>query len=690
MAKRKQGNMGQAYRAEDIEVLEGLEPVRKRPGMYIAGTDTPAGLHQLVFEILDNSVDEAMNGHANSIVVTLHSDGQSVTVEDNGRGIPVEKHPRYGVSALELILTTLHAGGKFSNKNYQTSGGLHGVGSSVVNALSEHLVAVVKRAGKRYEQHFERGKSLGAMKSSSKDAEGTGTAIFFRPDSEIFSSINFSSKILREAIQTKAYLNPGLRIAFVDEKHEEKHEFFYQEGLIAYLRQLLQERKVQPIGDEIFVIEKNDPASDEVQIAVTLCWTEEPREEFLSYANGIHTVDGGSHESGAKQGVVKALRNWIAVHDVQTKGVKISADDIREGLICLVSVKLPSGRYHVQFQGQTKGRLNNPEVEPIVESAMKVLEQQLNEKPNVANLIVNRIILSAKARAASRQAAETVKRKIGISHRLTLPGKLADCSSMKPAETELFIVEGDSAGGSAKQGRDRHFQAVLPLRGKILNTIAASDKSAADNKELANIVSALGCGVGKDLKSQKIRYGKVIILTDADADGMHIATLLLAFFFKHMKPLIECGHIYIGKPPLYGVFPKGRSEQAAAVEGKAETSTERSSGATSVTDKKTPKKRGRASAGANVYWVYSDQELQKVIKDHKLNSPRIVRYKGLGEMNPETLWETTLDPKSRTLLRVTGADEADIQANLEALMGTDPSMRSKLITENAAQLEVDL
>jgi len=642
MAKKKR------YSAQDIEVLEGLEPVRKRPGMYIAGTDTPAGLHQLVSEILDNSVDEAMNGHASEIKVILHKDGQSVSVSDNGRGIPVDKHPKFKKSALELILTTLHAGGKFSDKNYKTAGGLHGVGSSVVNALSSEMVATVTREGKRYEQKFSRGIAKSKLKTISKAARGSGTEIFFRPDDEIFSKLDFNPKKIRENIQIKAYLNPGLKLLFKDDSTGAKvEEFFYQDGIVSYLKQMLEEKKAKTIGDEVFSIER----ADNIEVSVALAWTESTSDNFYSYVNGIYTVDGGSHENGAKAGIVKAVRNYINVHGINLKGTKLTSDDIREGILCLVSVRLPGDKYQPQFQGQTKSKLNNPEIAPLVESALKQLERELNQKPSVSEKIINRVILSAKAREASRAAAQSVKRKIGVSHRLTLPGKLSDCQSKKSKDTELMIVEGDSAGGSTKQGRDRKIQAVLPLRGKVVNSISNSSSKVLGNKELSNIISALGTGVGEDYNPTKLRYGKVIILTDADADGMHIATLLLAFFFTHLKGLIEQGALYLGKPPLYGVFPKGKKEKI---------------------------------------WIYSDEELEKVIAKKKLKSPRIVRYKGLGEMNPDTLWETTLDPSKRSLLRVGINDENTVYESFQALMGTDASTRYRMICDSADSLELDL
>jgi DNA gyrase/topoisomerase IV subunit B len=644
-----------SYNAGDIEVLEGLEPVRKRPGMYIAGTDTPAGLHQLVFEILDNSVDEAMNGHATTIAVTLHEDCESITVVDNGRGIPVDMHPKFKRPALEIILTTLHAGGKFSDKNYKTAGGLHGVGSSVVNALSEEMIVTVRRDGGEFQQKFSRGKPQGNLKTIQKNVKGSGTTVFFKPDHEIFRVKKFNAETIRSTIRTKAYLNPGLNLSFTDETGSGKPEVYcYESGLAAYLKELITDRKLEAITEEPFIIERED----EVDVRIAMNWTDSTTETFYTYANGIYTPDGGSHEQGAKAGIVRALRNYFSVHDVQTKGLKISAEDIREGIVCLVSVKLPGGQMQPQFQGQTKSKLNNPEVAPIVENIAKNLEQLLNEKPSLANLIINRIMLAAKARAASRAAVDTVRRKIGVSHRLNLPGKLADCSSSKPEQCELFLVEGDSAGGSTKQGRDRHFQAVLPLRGKVLNTIAASSKKSLENAELSNIISAMGAGIAEDFKVEKIRYGKVIILTDADADGMHIGTLLMAFFFQFCKPLIDEGRLFLGKSPLYGIYPKEGAKK---------------------------KKDGR-----DVFWAYSDEELETLLKKEKLTTPRIVRFKGLGEMNPSTLWDTTLNPAERTLLRIRASDAEFAAASLKELMGTDPVYRAKLIQDRAESIELDV
>lgn len=645
----------ESYNAQDIEVLEGLEAVRRRPGMYIAGTDTTEGLHQLVLEILDNSVDEAMNGHADFIRVVLHKDGTSVTVEDNGRGIPVDVHPKFKKSALEIILTTLHAGGKFSSKNYTASGGLHGVGSSVVNALSIELRAKVLRGGHEYTQDYSHGVPLGPVKKHKSNLKGSGTSIFFRPDFSIFRLKSFSAEYVREKVRIKTFLNPGLRIEFSDETSGSVEEFCYPRGVAAFLEELLEQSKSSYAG-EIFTLIVEDP----IPVSIAMVWTEQTKESFYSYVNGIYTPDGGTHEQGAKNGIVKAIRNYIQVHNSTPKGLKIGAEDIREGLLCVVSIKMPSETHQPQFQGQTKSKLNNPEITPLVEVALKSLEQQFNERPSLSQAILERIFLAAKARAASRAAVQQVKRKIGLNQRMTLPGKLSDCSSNSAHDTELFLVEGDSAGGSTKQGRDRKTQAVLPLRGKVLNSIASTDKKILENKELGNIVAALGAGVGKDFQVQKVRYGKVIILTDADADGMHIGTLLLAFFFTQMRDLIDEGKLYIGKPPLYGMFLGSGG-----------------------------KTKGKQK-GSDVVWAYSDEELHKEQKKLGNKKPRIVRYKGLGEMNPETLWETTLDPAQRTLLQVRIDDFAGVQDGFEKLMGSDSATRYRLIQENAEFIEVDV
>ncbi|RIL00278.1 MAG: DNA topoisomerase IV subunit B, partial [Proteobacteria bacterium] len=516
--------------------------------MYIAGTERPAGLHQLIREILDNSIDEAMNGHADRISVTLHADGESVTVEDNGRGIPVDLHPKFKKTALEIVFTTLHAGGKFSDHNYVSAGGLHGVGASVVNALSEKMEVLVCRDGYEWQQSFARGNPKTSTKKGQK-TKHHGTRVTFRPDSEIFRSIKFSAERIEKLVQEKAFLNRGLTLIFKDDDSGSEKKFCYDDGIRSYLKSLLEKGGLKAISNEHFFLER----ANGIKIEAAFCWTESTQERILSYVNGIHTGEGGSHEDGFKSGLSKAMRNYISVHELLPRGLKLVGEDIREGMIAVLSVNVPGAVSQLQFQGQTKDKLNNPEVEPPVDALLRAFENSLNSSPQIAALIVERVINSAKARTAARTAAENVSRKVGVSHRLNLPGKLADCSSTRPDKSELFIVEGDSAGGSAKQGRDREIQAVLPLRGKVLNAVAASPDKLKENKELLDLISALGCGFGDRLNLSKLRYSRVIILTDADADGMHIASLLMAFFFKFMRPLIDAGHLYLALAPLYRI-----------------------------------------------------------------------------------------------------------------------------------------
>jgi DNA gyrase subunit B len=641
------------YQAKDIEILEGLEPVRKRPGMYIGGTEGVGGLHHLIKEILDNSIDECMNGFANEVGIVLHEDHESITISDNGRGIPVDNHPKYNKSALEIIMTTLHAGGKFSDRNYTSAGGLHGVGASVVNALSVELLVTVDRDGARWKQSFSRGKPSSKLIKSRSEGKGTGTTIFFRPDPEIFRRIRFDSGLILQLVEEKAFLNKGIKLSYLDEKEGKKELFQFSDGLKSYLEKFVTIEKVTPVGGETFYLERSDEQGVKTEIA--FCWSDSTSCRVKSYVNGIRTAEGGSHEDGFRQGLAKSIRNYLSVHDLAQKNLKITIEDIREGLIALLSVNVPGAVSQLQFQGQTKDKLNNPEIAAPVENLVKGFENILNQNPALSAAIVERISLAAKARQAARQAAAAVSRKVGIAHRLNLPGKLADCSSSKPHTSEIFIVEGDSAGGSAKQGRDRRTQAVLPLRGKILNSITTNSLSKLkSNSEINDLVSALGCGIGNQINVDRLRYGKVVILTDADADGMHIATLLMALFFSHLRPLIDNGHLYLGKPPLYRL----RRQRGGKLEDN---------------------------------WAYSDHEknslLSKLPKDANL---QITRFKGLGEMNPKTLWETTLNPDTRQLLQVTIDDSEMVNTTLQDLLGKDTAPRYKLIQENAYRLDLDL
>ncbi|HEY2386067.1 MAG TPA: DNA topoisomerase IV subunit B [Candidatus Binatia bacterium] len=629
-----------SYTAKDILVLEGLEPVRRRPGMYIGGTDA-TGLHHLVWEIVDNSIDEAMNGHADLINVILHKDGESVTVSDNGRGIPVDRHAQYKKPALELILTTLHAGGKFEAKNYFHSGGLHGVGASVVTALSETLVAKVRRDGAEWEQKFARGKAVGPLKKLGT-ARGSGTTIFFRPDEKIFDHVRFDAKRIAEQLEAKAYLHGGLTIEFRDEAAGTKASFHYEDGLKAYLLKLVSESGKEPVAGEVFTIAKQQ---DDLHLECALAWTDDTQERVLSFVNSIPTSAGGAHENGLRAGLVKAVRNYLTVHNLVPRGLTIAAEDCREGLVALLSIKIAQP----QFQGQTKERLNNAEVTPIIDGIVRsTVENALNANRTAGDAIANRVVLAARARTASRAAAEQVQRKSAISHRLNLPGKLADCSSTDPSECELFIVEGDSAGGSAKQGRERAFQAVLPLRGKVLNTEATSTAKVLANKELADLVSALGCGAGKDYDARKLRYHKICLLMDADSDGNHICTLLLTFFYRHLPELVREGYVYIAQPPLY-----------------------------------------RIDAGKQVYWAKDDAARDRILAERngKGGKVQVTRFKGLGEMNPSTLKETTLDPRRRALLRVSVEDQAKTDRTIQTLMGRDVAPRFEFIMQRAPKIE---
>ena len=633
---------GRSYTAKDITVLEGLEPVRKRPGMYIGGVGSP-GLHHLVWEIVDNAVDEAMNGHAENIQLTLHADGSSITVIDDGRGVPVDKHPKTKKSALEVIFTTLHAGGKFEHRTYRTAGGLHGVGASVVNALSRQLIATSKRDGFRWQQTFKEGRPAGGLKKVGP-ARGTGTTVFFRPDPKVFPKTEFDAELIRERLEVASYLHKGVRVVFNDETHRSQQTYYHEDGLVDYLNHLVDSRGSTSVHDAVFTLSRDHDDTGS-KLELVLRWTESTDEHLRSYVNGIPTASGGTHESGLRAGIGKGVRNFMDTHALAPKGVTVTSDDIREGLTGVLSLFIRDP----QFQGQTKDRLNNPEISSVLDSVVRPsLEHWLNQNINAAKAIVARIILAARAREASRAAQQEVTRRSIAASRLNLPGKLSDCTGREPRDRELFIVEGDSAGGSAKQARDRRRQAILPLRGKVLNVESASLAKVLENKELSDLVTALGCGLGKSFDLDRLRYHKVIVLADADSDGNHIATLLLTFLYRQMPKLIAHGRVFLAQPPLY-----------------------------------------RIDHGKETFWALDDADRDRILKsrDPKSKGPEITRFKGLGEMMPKVLWDTTLNPKTRRLLKVEISDQLVTDRVINELMGKDPSARFRFIMDRADQAD---
>ena len=621
--------MKDQYTAEQIEVLDDLEAVRRRPGMYIGGVGV-RGLHHLLWEIIDNSIDEALAGYCNRIIVTIHKDG-SASVEDNGRGIPVEEHPVFKKSALEIVMTKLHAGGKFSKKAYKVSGGLHGVGLSVVNALSEWLEVWVKRNGKIYYQRYERGKPVTPLKVVG-EAKDTGTIVRFKPDPEIFEVTEFSYEIVAQRLKELAFLNKGVRITLIDERIGKKEEFYSEEGIKGFVAVL---NKNKPVLHDIiyFSGERNG-----IMVEIALQFTDTEFETLFAFANNIHTVEGGTHVAGFRAGLTRAINEYGKKHIKKFK--PLSGTDVREGLTAVISVKVPEP----QFEGQTKTKLTNSEVKTVVESlTYSEVLRWFEEHPSEANKIIEKCIIAMKAREAAKRAKELVRKKSELT--ITLPGKLADCSSKNPEERELFIVEGESAGGSAKQARDRRFQAVLPIRGKIINVEKAGFLRALKNEEIKAIASAIGAGIGKDFDISKARYRRIIIMTDADVDGAHIRTLLLTFFYRYMRPLIEHGYLYIAQPPLY-----------------------------------------RVKKGKKTYYVYSEKELKKLLE--KLgDGVEVQRFKGLGEMNPEQLWETTMDPKRRILIQVTIEDALRAEQLFSILMGEDVEARREFIMKHSKEVK---
>ncbi|MFW6375552.1 MAG: DNA topoisomerase (ATP-hydrolyzing) subunit B [Thermoplasmatota archaeon] len=622
------------YDSDKIKVLEGLSAVRKRPSMYIGSTDD-RGLHHLVYEVVDNSIDEAMEGYCDKIKVTIHKDG-SVEVSDNGRGIPVSEHPQYGRSGLEIVMTKLHAGGKFDRKSYKVSGGLHGVGVSVVNALSEWCEVTVTREGKVYRQKYEKGQPVTEVKVVDENGVNSGNDTRFMPDEEIFETTEFKFDTLKDRMQELAFLNKGLKIILEDERDDKKTEFHYEGGIVEYVQYLTKEKE-RLHSDPIYFKKRQDGVH--VEVAMQYLTQSYSKKNILAFANNINTIEGGTHLSGFRAALTRTF-NYYADKNELAEDVNIRGDDFREGLTAVINVKLPEP----QFEGQTKTKLGNSEIRGIVQSIVRErLMTYLEENPKVAKAIIEKAVMAAKARQAAKKAKELTRRK-GILSSVDLPGKLADCANPDPAKSELYIVEGDSAGGSAKQGRDRSFQAILPLRGKIINAEKSRLNKMLENKEIRSIISALGAGIGEEFDVDECRYHKVIIMTDADVDGAHIRTLLFTFFYRYMKPLIERGYLYMAQPPLYKIS-KGRGSR----------------------------------------YVYTDNEKQDVLEEWGKRGVSIQRYKGLGEMNPTELWDTTMNPENRRLAQVTVEDAEKADELFDLLMGKEVRPRREFIKTNATQ-----
>ena len=628
------------YDAAQIQVLEGLEAVRKRPGMYIGSTG-PKGLHHLVYEIVDNSIDEALAGYCKTIHVTIQSDN-SIVVEDDGRGMPVDKHPKMGIPAVEVIHTVLHAGGKFGGGGYKVSGGLHGVGASVVNALSTHMEVEIKRNGKIYKQCYEKGKTVSKLEVIGESRK-TGSKTTFWPDPEIFETTVFDFDVLEHRLREMAFLNKGIKIVFKDEREGKKRsETYHYEGGIKEFVKFLNKNK-DPLHQDVIYFEI---AKETCEVEVAMQYTNSYSELILGYANNINTTDGGTHIVGFKSALTRVFNDYGKKSKLLKDNDSLSGEDVREGLTAIISVKLSEP----QFEGQTKAKLGNSEIRGFVEtSTNENLTAFLEENPAQAKIIIEKCIKAARAREAARKARDLTRRK-GALESFSLPGKLADCSEKDPALSEIFLVEGDSAGGSAKDGRDRKRQAILPLRGKILNVEKARLDRILSSEEIKNMITAFGCGIGEDFNLEKLRYHKIIIMTDADVDGAHIRTLLLTFFYRYMKPLIEEGYVYAAQPPLYQV-----------------------------------------KKGKEVHYTYSEEEQTKLMAEiaNKPGKADIQRYKGLGEMDAEQLWETTMDFNHRTLVQITLEDSAAADEIFTTLMGDKVPPRKKFIEDNAQYATID-
>ena len=622
------------YDASDIQVLEGLDPVRKRPGMYIGSTG-PRGLHHLVYEVVDNSIDEALAGICDHIIIKINKNG-SVEISDNGSGIPVAIHPQTGKSTVETVLTILHAGGKFDNSAYKVSGGLHGVGVSVVNALSNKLVATVKRDGKIYRQEFSKGVRKSELEVIGETKlDDTGTTIYFEPDDTIFETVEFSDEVLSKRFREMAFLNKGIKIEFIDERKELNEVYHYEGGIKSFVEFINKKKKA--IHDEIIYI---DEVREETAVEIAIQYTDSYSEVVLSFANNINTEEGGSHLSGFRSALTRTLNDYGRKNNIiKEKEENLSGEDVREGISAVISVKLTDP----QFEGQTKAKLGNSETRGIVDSVLSEdLAIFLEENPKVGKQILDKALSARRAREAARKARDLTRKKNNLES-MTLPGKLKDCQNDDPGKNEIFLVEGNSAGGSATDGRDSAYQAILPLRGKIMNVEKARLDKMLNSSEIRAMITAFGTGIGEEFDINKLRYDKIIIMTDADVDGAHIMTLLLTFFFRYMKPLIEEGHVYVAQAPLYGI------EKGTKI----------------------------------LRYCHNEKELRLALKEYKDAKINIKRYKGLGEMNPEQLWETTMNPDNRLLLKVNIDDLTEADDTFSILMGTDVEPRRDFITENA-------
>ncbi|OGZ62721.1 MAG: DNA gyrase subunit B [Candidatus Spechtbacteria bacterium RIFCSPLOWO2_02_FULL_38_8] len=684
-----------SYTAKDIEVLEGLDPVRKRPGMYIGSTGVE-GLHHLMWEVFDNSLDEAMAGYAKTIMITLLKDGM-INVTDDGRGIPVEKHHQTKKSTLETVMTTLHAGGKFGGEGYKISGGLHGVGVSVVNALSVYLKAEVCRDGILYSQEYKLGKPKHAVKKAGKCPKNmTGTSITFQPDPAIFTeTLEFNWKKILDHLRQQAYLTAGVNIKIVDESTEPNkiYRFHFEGGIVSFVDHLNRNQKRK--HDTIFYVNQE---KDGILVEASFQYTEDVQGIELGFANNIHTIEGGMHITGFRSALTRSLNDYAKKNNYTKEGEAFSGEDVRDGLTAVVSIKIREP----QFEGQTKAKLGNPEARSVVESVMNdAINDYLDRNPTDARQIIEKTLIAAKARKAAKAARDMVIRK-GTLDGLTLPGKLADCSSRKAENSELFIVEGDSAGGSAKMGRDRRFQAILPLRGKILNVERARLDKLLANKEIKALIIALGAAIAEEFDITKLRYHKVIIMTDADVDGAHIRTLLLTLFYRYYKHIIEQGYLYIAQPPLFKIQKGTKIEYAYTDEGRDKILEEFAKVSISSGTKKTKKEAEEVEPDESILSQEEEVELQSSetgstlrdasrqassLQESKIKGVSISRYKGLGEMNPEQLWDTTMNPENRTLYQVKIEDVQDADRVFDVLMGSEVAPRKKFIQSHAQKVE---